>query len=259
MSDIRPGVLLAHRGDKKRDLRLSVSQRRSFLPGGILIVIALLFVGCSLFGDTGDSTGQAKNDHTNAVTPTAQAVALNKLSWCNNKSSIVFTDGSAATTPTAVGSTTPTPPTNLGPANGTPVSVKDWNTFKANLGFTVYLPETLPAGSCLLSASGTIRNAVMGSNFVLTYMLPDNDALAISQAPQHTQNKALQCSVSDTTSSTSAAATPTPTSTSSSLPLQVCSGVRDTTNITFSARWKVADLQTFFANLKVNVTWEPAS
>jgi hypothetical protein len=246
---------LSERGIKGKRARSSASARRStswqaFSLVGVLLVMSMMLIGCSLFGESGDQGNQGTQNGGGSATtvPPADPVALNKLHWCKNKSSEVFIDGSsasaAASTPQAV---------NLGPANGTPVAIKDWNTLKANLGFSLFLPETLPAGSCLLSATGTVRNAVMGSNFVLTYMLPNAEALTISQASQHTQNKTLQCSVSDT----GTGGTPTPTNTATALPLQVCSGVRDATNITFSARWKTEALQQFFANLKQNQEWKP--
>ncbi len=73
-----------------------------------------------------------------------------------------------------------TPGITSGPAT----TLTDWAQVKPLLGFTVYLPPTLPNGSCLVSASGTVHDPILGGNFVIGYILPDHSSLTLSQAPQ---------------------------------------------------------------------------
>lgn len=218
---------------------------------GSLLLMNLLFTACSLGGD-GETNG------TPGSSQTAQPVALSQLPWCGGEPAQIFMDNRSAKVPDPVVGE-PVQAVDLGPADGKPVLLDDWNTLKANLGFQVFLPETLPEGACLLSASGTVRDAVLGSNFTVTYMLPDGGALTIAQAPQHTAHKDLECSVSEASDTEPAdAGTPSATPDAPLLPLQLCSGIRETTNVTFSARWDVPALQQFFEQLKANIEWKPA-
>jgi len=182
------------------------------------------------------------------------SVSLNKIAWCNNQKVMVFTDDGAATTPTTSlkGANTDTPE----PA--TPIVLKDWNTLKTYLGFSVFLPTGLPAGSCLLSASGSIHNAISDSSFTLTYLLPDQTSLTITQTPQHDKKIPFECSAMPdipSFSSTSASAmrvNGTPTA-----GIQLCTGTHGTTNITFSVNWNKQKSQQFFQDLRPNENWIP--
>jgi hypothetical protein len=171
---------------------------------------------------------------------------------------MVFRDQAAPATSTVQSATQST----LGPANGTPTTVTDWNVVKNNLGFTIYLPKTLPTGSCLLNVSGSLRDPIFGSNFTITYVLPDQSSISFSQAPARTQSTGLQCSVSSSPAPAGNGAlvapvtpgvTPIPTSNS----IQLCNGVREKTNIVFSARGTTAALEQFFQALQPNVDWVP--
>src|SRR6185437_999535 len=103
------------------------------------------------------------------ATPTPSELALTKLHWCS-KPSMVFRDEGASVTPVASATVTTTPgatatatggvsptatagstPTASPTPNG-PRTISDWSQVKPNLGFTVYLPSTLPRGTCLVSA-----------------------------------------------------------------------------------------------------------
>ncbi len=232
--------------------------RRGFICTALLVVMCVLVLAsCS------DTTTPANPSQKNSATPTFTPVALNTLRWCNKEAKMVFTDDSASVTPT-VTKAKPVEGSSLGPANGTPTAIKDWKTLKDNLGITVFLPTTLPSGSCLLSASGSVRNAVYGSNFTLIYVLPGDNSLTLSQAPQsaqNAQNTALQCS-SAVKGAENAPATATAAAKGGTpviQPLQVCTGVRDSTNVTFSARWSVNELQQFFKDLQSDGEWMPAS
>lgn len=235
---------------------------RLYLPG-VLVCMGILLVGCSGLALGGGAA-------SGPPSATAQAnVPLSRLHWCG-KPLMVFRDlaapAGATPTPGATPASTPTGNTTttggLGPANGTPTTIKDWSLVRENLGFTVFLPATLPAGSCLMSASGSLRDPILGSNFSILYLLPDNNSLSLSQAPQRSQNTTFQCSVSPTTGGASAGqkgATPAATAGKTPVPVQLCSGVRDKTNIVFSTRGTTPTLQGFFRNLQSGVDWIPSS
>jgi len=121
----------------------------------------------------------------------------------------------------------------------------------------------LPEGSCLLSVSGTLHDAIFGSNFTIGYLLPDHSALTLSEAPVRTQNMDFQCNPNSNTADTKSngsAATTTPGTAKPTQPqVQLCSGTRDSTNIVFSARGVTQSLRQFFLALKPNVDWVPVS
>lgn len=252
---------------------LPAKRRWFYLP---VVLSAILLAACSGLNLGGNVSPTSTAASTN--------VPLSTLHWCG-KPLMSFRDLAAAANATpgatpnstttaqatpnsttavqATASSTPSAKTNsLGPANGTPTTITDWSLVKANLGFTIFLPATLPAGSCLLSASGTLRDPILGSNFTIIYLLPDNSSISLSQAPQRSQNTAFQCSTSPTTGpsgSTQKGGTPKPTESVAQAPVQLCSGVRDKTNIVFSARGTSQTLQVFFHNLQSGVDWMPTS
>ncbi len=215
----------------------------------LLVLSGILLAACA---GAGGANSQA--------TATPEPVALAQLHWCS-KPAMVFRDDASAVKP-ATGATVTTPSTGLGPANGTPVTLTNWSVVQANLGFTVFLPPTLPAGTCLLSASGTLRHPVLGSNFVITYLLADHDSITFSQAPLTSKNTVFQCSVAPDASVLNGgaqAATPTAAVSSKQDSIQLCSGARNTTDIVFSARGKTSALQQIFQSLQPNVSWIPAT
>lgn len=214
-------------------------------PGVILMMGILLLV----------TTACSGLNVVNGGTATPGPVSTSRVHWCG-KPLAIFRDEAAPTTPTP-GATT-TPATSLDPANGVPKTITDWNVVKANLGFTVFLPATLPAGTCLTSAASTLRDPIIGSNFTIGYLLPNHDAISLSEAPLRSQkNAAFQCSVSVNAPGVSGGATPT--TTVGQAPVQLCTGARDTTDIVFSARGSTSNLQKFFLAMQPNINWLPAS
>ncbi|HEU5226968.1 MAG TPA: hypothetical protein VFU49_04075 [Ktedonobacteraceae bacterium] len=215
---------------------------------GVILIGSMLLAACSDANIVGGGN----------ATPTP--VGTSSIHWCGNPL-VVFRDEAAPTTPTP--GATATPGTSLDPANGVPKTITDWKVVKANLGFTVFLPSTFPAGTCLTSASSTLRDPIIGSIFTIGYLLPNHDAISLSEAPLRSQkNAAFQCSTSVSTTITDGGAkggTPTATTTSAQDPVQLCTGGRDTTNIVFSARGSTASLQKFFLALQPNLNWLPAS
>lgn len=208
-------------------------------------------------------------------TPTSSQLPLAKLHWCS-KPSMVFRDEGAAPTPAATAAPTatttpgvtgtPTPPGSPTaapkPGPGTPATLTDWTEVKTNLGFTVYLPATLPRGSCLVSAQATVHDPIFGGSFTIGYLLPDHSSITLSEAPLSSQNTAFQCSVSGNPgpqpATTPKAGTPQPSPTPTQAPIQLCSGARENTNIVLSARRSADYLQQFFNALQPDIPWIPA-
>lgn len=250
----------------------------------LLLLPCLFLAACSglNFGGTAAPTS----------TPTRTAsVTLAKLHWCGKVLMIFRDEGATATSTPAAGTTpiaTATLPASRTPTGGTttpttasatPVTITDWSQVQSQLGFTVYLPATLPAGTCLTSASGTIHDPIFGGSFTIGYLLADHSAVTLSEAPVRSQNSTLQCSASGSKAGVTPYASlqratalaslsrdarkmnlaPTTTPGAKTQPLQICTGVRDTTNIVFSARGTTDTLTQFFKNLQPNVAWVPAS
>ncbi len=260
---------------------LSRSTRQSSYAFCYLIFSALL--AGVLLASCSNPFASAQPAPTATLSPD---VPLAKLSWCSKPNMLFRDEGAvptvtATTTPAATatatatltpgGSPTATTTATVGSSPtptispGTPTTIKDWNVVKADLGFTVFLPVNLPRGTCLVSAQATVHDPTFGGSFLIGYLLPDHTSITISEAPLASQNATFQCNVSNSSttqkSSPSAAGTATPQVAVSPtpVPLQLCSGARDTTNIVLSARRSVEYLQQTFNGLQANVTWIPAS
>jgi len=210
-----------------------------------VLLISVLLVSCSgLF-----------SGNTPGVGSSAQSVALSELHWCNNKPDEAFMDDTTLTAPEATNS--PSSASTPGRANGSSVAIS-WKVFKANLGFTIFLPATLPESSCLLKPFGWVHNASSHNSFIITYVLPDRSSLTIAQTLQTGPNTPFQCFVSPDPSNTKGG-TPTAVPATKLAPMQLCSGIRDKTNITFSARWTPNQMRQFFNGLQPGIDWLPAS
>lgn len=237
-----------------------------------LSLAAGIFLGCLFLSACSSPFGGA------APTPTSATQSLTKISWCA-KPLMVFRD-EGATAPAATATTTATAtattsasstPTGTSTASasgtptagpGTPQTVADWSQVKADLGFTVYLPKSLPNGSCLVSAQATIHDPIFGGSFTIGYLLPDHTSLSFSEAPLKSQNTTFQCnstgsSVTPTASVHAAKATPSPTPTATSS--QLCSGAKTTTNIVLSGPGTTDHLQQVFNSLQPDINWIPAA
>ena len=258
---------------KPGEITRRASKRLGFsLAAGIFLVCLFLSACSSPFGTVATPT------------PTSSTQSLSKIGWCA-KPLMVFRDEGAAASPTATAtitattSATSTPtgtsatstPTGtsttsvsgtLTPGPGTPQTVTDWSLVKANLGFTVYLPTSLPNDSCLVSAQATIHDPIFGGSFTIGYLLPDHTSLSFSEAPLKSQNTTFQCNTTTnattpTTGGTTGKATPgsTPATASS----QLCSGAKSTTNIVLSGPGTTDHLQQVFSALQPDINWIPVS
>src|SRR5579872_5617952 len=239
-----------------------VHKRRALIIiAGTLLLSSFLFAACSGFGGGGPTSPTS--------TSTSSSQALAKLHWCN-KPNLLFRDEHAPVTVTTTSSTptgtatatvttTATATTPTATPNG-PTSVTDWSQVEPNLGFTVYLPKTLPANACLVSASGTFHDPIFGGSFSIGYLLPDHSSVTLAEAPERSNSLSFQCSPSGSPApKVPQASTATPTGSATATPLLLCTGVRSGTNIVFSASGNQATMQQFFNNLQPNVSWVPAS
>ena len=252
------------------------------LTSTCLLLASFVLVSCSglNFGVSGNTTPTAK--------PTPSLVTLTKLHWCNNKPFVVFRDehapvtvtpangtptatvtaaasatGTSSSTPGAAGTATtggtPTVTATTSPTpNGSPTTITDWSQIEPNLGFTVYLPVKLPAMTCLVSASGTVHDPIFGGNFIIGYLLPNGSPLSLSEAPMRTNSRDFQCTSpkgSAPQNSASPGVTPNPTQ----VPILLCTGARENTNVVFSMRGSETSLKQFFDALQPNVEWVPVA
>lgn len=259
---MRRSVSLSHvvrqfvtRGRQPGERVSRVPQRASLYLAAGLILVSMLFSACSgLFGGGSSST------------PTPSTQPLSHIGWCA-KPLMVFRDEGAITpvpTTTGTGTATQTPTGSPTAGPGTPTTITNWSMVKANLGFTLYLPASLPNGSCLVSAQATIHDPIFGGSFTIGYLLPDHSSLSISEAPLKSQNTSFQCNPTSTattpTATTGGKGTPvTATTTPATTPTQLCSGAKNTTNIVLSGPGTENSLQQIFNNLQPNVNWIPAS
>lgn len=222
-----------------------------------IVLTTALCLPCLLLISCSDLTlGGNPAKPTAPVTPSqgqqGQQVPLANLHWCGKPLMIFRDEGAPTTTATVTATGTP--------SGTTPKTLTDWPEVEANLGFSVYLPPSLPQGSCLVSASGTVHDPILGGSFIISYLLPDHSPLSLSEAPLRSQNTQFQCNPSSSAASVvSQTGTAEPSPTGTQLPGQLCTGVRGTTNIVFSARGSTASLQQLFNGFQPQVHWIPAS
>ncbi len=234
------------------------------------LTISLLLSSFFLGSCSGLSLG---GPTTPTATPTPSNRPLAKLHWCN-KPFILFRDehapvsGTPTATPTATATAAATPgataTASATPSGSpTPSTLTDWSQISPLLGFTVYLPTTLPNNSCLVSASGTVNDPIFGGNFIIGYLLPDKSPISFSEAPSRSNNIDFQCtstkSGSTNTTPPPGAGTPTAQASPTQVPILLCTGVKSTTNIVFSSRGNETALKKTFDTLQPDVAWVPAS
>src|SRR5581483_12382525 len=163
---MRRPVLLSHvvrrlapRGRQPGERASRFPRRASLYLAAGLMLVSMLFSACSgLFGGGSSST------------PTPSTRPLSHIDWCAKPLMVFRDEGAVTPVPTATATATATPsgtatatatatatqtPVATGSPTagpGTPTTITDWSVVKANLGFTLYLPASLPNGSCLVSA-----------------------------------------------------------------------------------------------------------
>ncbi|HLZ21878.1 MAG TPA: hypothetical protein VKQ30_07140 [Ktedonobacterales bacterium] len=188
----------------------------------LVLVLLVALAGCDLFGG-GSSSGNNTNN-----------VALSQLAWCD-KPLINFQDNSTTNQAT----------------------LTKWDDVKGQLGFTTYLPTTLPKSSCLVLAGGSIHDPIFGGQFKITYDLPNGVPISFSEAPKRSGVSDKLTCVQGTSGSATQTATPatqTPGSDTS-----ICLGVIANTSIAIASRQSQSDLQNVFKSLQADVDWVPAN
>jgi hypothetical protein len=172
------------------------------------MVLALLLVALAVAACGGDTPTQPNG-----------STQLNQLHWCDNPT-MLFQDGSQ------------TPPASL----------TDWSKVKSQLNFAVYLPATLPEGSCLVAAHALVNDKVQGSNFSVSYLLPGGVPLALSETALNPQQAAssFQCSPDASNQGTFD-----------------CLGAKDKTNVVIVSKAAQKDLEALFTGLQSNIDWQP--
>jgi len=210
--------------------------------------VSSLLISCSSFGGNSSNSTEAQ-------------VALTQLHWCG-KPVIIFSDerahASTGVTATVTTGGTPAPvgTATVPVATQQPTIISNWSQAEPQLGFAVYLPESLPQNTCLVSASGTLHDPIFGGSFTIGYLLPDHSSISLAEAPLRSQNRQFQCSPSSNSDSPKAS-TPATNSNPGQSILQVCSGVQNTTSIVFSARGSTDNLRRFFNALQPHINWVP--
>lgn len=193
-----------------------------------LFLSSIFFSACTnLFGGS------------SAPSPTAvPQQALKTLHWCDQPALVFRDEGTNASDSSA--------------------SI-DWSTAEKNLGFTIYLPASLPQGTCLVSALATIHDPIYGNkgNFTVGYLLPDHTSLSFSEAPVKFQDTSFQCSVSTVPTSSSVPIAVTPTASAGSM--QLCSGAKNATSIIIGGTGTTEHFQQIFQDLQADIDWMPAS
>jgi len=176
----------------------------------MLATTVLALAGCGPFGGGGSSSTAGSGPKT---------VALANVSWCD--SPVISFQDDSTTNQTVLTS---------------------WNDVRGQLGFTTYLPASLPKGSCLVLAGGSIHDPIYGGHLSITYQLPETGPISFSEAPSRPNlATAVQCSQDTQNKETT-----------------ICLGTIGDTSVTIASRQTPAELQTLFKSLKANVDWVPS-
>lgn len=174
--------------------------------GLALLIVAL--AGCSLSLGGGNST-------------TVSGQGLSALPWCDQPLISFQDDSQPSQQP-----------------------LTSWSAVKDQLGFTPYLPATLPKGSCLDLVGGSIHDPIFGGHLSITWVLPTSGPISFSEAPKRGSVSATpQCAQSQ---QGSAATT-------------ICIGAVGDASVTIASHLPASALQVYFAHLQPNADWEPGA
>ena len=179
---------------------------RGIAVAACALLLTSALAGCSLFGGGGSKSSAAKP-------------SLTTLPWCDKPYLNFVDDSTQAQTP-----------------------INDWSQVKSQLGFTLYLPSSLPKGSCLVLAGGSVHDPIYGGHVSLTWdVAPDMSPLSFSEAPRRGAASKPQCEAS-----------------SQDAKVSICVGSIQDTSITIVARQKLSQLQSVFNALQPDVEWLPS-
>lgn len=168
--------------------------------------------------------------------------SLNTLPWCDQPL-ISFVDGSKPTQ----------------------APITDWNAVKNDLGFTPYLPASLPQGSCLDLVGGSVHDPIFGGHLSVTWVLPKTGPLSFSEAPKRNVTAgAPQCaeaqaipSATPGSAATPSATTTTPPDAGAAAATTICIGAQSDTAVTIAAHLPASQVRAYFDHLQPNVNWAP--
>ena len=207
--------------------RAGTGARRARLAIVGLALLALSLAGCSL--NLGSGTSAQSTDQS-----------LSALPWCDAPL-ISFQDDSQPSQP----------------------SLTQWDSVKGALGFTPYLPTTLPKGSCLDLVGGSIHDPVFGGHLSITWVLPNTGPISFSEAPRRgaAVSTTPQCATSaptpQATSSATSSATTTPQASGDTT--TICIGALGDTSVTIASHLTASALQAYYSKLQPNVDWQPSA
>lgn len=177
--------------------------------GAIVVVALLTLAGCSLGGGGNGSGGS---------NPLSSNQNLNALAWCDQPL-ISFQDDSQQSQ-----------------------QLTSWSAVKDQLGFTPYLPATLPTGSCLDLVGGTIHDPIFGGHLSITWVLPKTGPISFSEAPKRgAVSSTPQCTQGQQGSDATT----------------ICIAAVQNTSVTIAAHLSASDIQSYFGSLQANVDWQP--
>jgi hypothetical protein len=146
-------------------------------------------------------------------------LALTKIPWCDSVS-INFIDS----------------------ASVNQTSLDNWGQVAPQLGFTPYLPQEFPNGTCLVLAGGAVHDPIFGGHLVITWNLPGSVPVSFSEAPKRADlGSSLQCAASTQQANTS-----------------ICLGTMGETGITIASTESSSAIKSLFSELQPNVNWVPA-
>ncbi len=190
-----------------------------------LALFALSLAGCSL--NLGTSTVTQSTDQS-----------LSALPWCDAPL-ISFQDDSQPSQP----------------------SLTQWDSVKAQLGFTPYLPTSLPKGSCLDLVGGSIHDPVFGGHLSITWVLPTSGPISFSEAPRRgaAVTATPQCVTNSPTPQATASASATATPQAGGDTTTICIGALGDASVTLASHLSASALQAYYAKLQPNVDWQPTA
>lgn len=171
-------------------------------------LLTLSLAGCSLNPGAGSSA-------------TASEQSLNALPWCDQPL-ISFQDDSQPSQQ----------------------ALTRWDDVKGQLGFTPYLPVSLPNGSCLDLVGGSVHDPIFGAHLSITWVLPKTGPISFSEAPKrNTDSSAPQCAQSQQGSDATT----------------ICIGTMGDASVTIASHLSASALQAYFPKLQSNVDWQPTA
>jgi hypothetical protein len=187
-------------------LRARSGRARMTWVSGLALVVALALAGCSLGGGSVDGGDGGQG--------------LSSLPWCAQPQIGFIDSTSSAQAP-----------------------ITNWDQVKDKLGFTPYLPASLPKGACLDLVGGTIHDPMLGGHLSVTWVLPQGGPISFSEAPK--RGGALGAPQCTQSAQGSDATT-------------LCIGAVGDASVTIASHLSKDQITGYFNQLQPATDWEPA-